>query len=95
MMANKFILALVVPMALLCLASSAAADPFLSATGPPDIDGTATSTFEGDLTGLTGMLILSDMIVTGLENLDGTTENHVTGSDAILGTNVYRFERTS
>jgi hypothetical protein len=33
MMANKFILALVVPMALLCLASSAAADPFLSATG--------------------------------------------------------------
>jgi hypothetical protein len=89
MMANKFILTLAVPMVLLCLASSASADPFLSATGPPDIAGTASSTFEGDLTDLTGMLILDDMIVTGLENLDGTTENYVTGSDNILGTDVY------
>ena len=89
MMANKFILSMVVTATLLFVAGTATADPFLDAAGPPFVPGTASSTFEGDLDDLTGTIILDDMVVAALENLDGSTENLWSSSDNIIGANVY------
>jgi hypothetical protein len=90
MTGNLRILAMLAAVALLFLAPTAAADPFLDAAGPPLANGlTPTSTFDGDLDELSGTLTLDDMIVAALEYIDGTMENLATGSDEILGANVY------